>query len=129
MATPANLKNFLEQTRLTNVKLCFDTGHAHIEGGVPPALETVRDLVATTHLHDNRGERDEHLLPYEGRSTGAPRWRRCRPSAHGPRIERAGRGRRFRRGCRRSPKRCRGVRTVFEKFDEELAQVARRFSL
>ena len=34
MATPANLKNFLEQTRLTNVKLCFDTGHAHIEGGV-----------------------------------------------------------------------------------------------
>src|SRR6266853_3314267 len=52
MASPANLKNFLEQTRLTNVKLCFDTGHAH--------------LVGTTHVHDNRGERDDHLLPYEG---------------------------------------------------------------
>ncbi len=23
-------------------------------------------IVATTHLHDNRGERDDHLLPYEG---------------------------------------------------------------
>jgi sugar phosphate isomerase/epimerase len=66
MATPANLKNFLEQTRLTNVKLCFDTGHAHLEGGVVAGLETLRDLVVTTHIHDNHGERDEHLLPYEG---------------------------------------------------------------
>jgi sugar phosphate isomerase/epimerase len=66
MATPANLKNFLEQTRLTNVKLCFDAGHAHIEGGVLPELETVRELVATTHIHDNHGDRDEHLLPFEG---------------------------------------------------------------
>src|ERR1019366_8228223 len=55
MATPANLKNFLEQTRLTNVKLCFDAGHAHLEGGALEALEAVRDLVVTTHMHDNRG--------------------------------------------------------------------------
>jgi sugar phosphate isomerase/epimerase len=66
MATPVNLKNFLEQTRLTSVKICFDTGHAHLDGGAPEALEIVRDFVATAHVHDNRGERDEHLLPYEG---------------------------------------------------------------
>jgi sugar phosphate isomerase/epimerase len=66
MASPTNLKNFLEQTRLTNVKLCLDTGHAHLEGGVVAGLETVRDLVVTTHVHDNRGERDDHLLPYDG---------------------------------------------------------------
>lgn len=66
MATPANLKHFLEQTRLINVKICFDSGHAHLEGGVSAGLEIVRDLVVTTHLHDNRGERDDHLLPYEG---------------------------------------------------------------
>jgi sugar phosphate isomerase/epimerase len=66
MATPANLKGFLEQTRLTNVKLCFDTGHAHLEGGVVAGLETIRDLAVTTHVHDNRGERDDHFLPYEG---------------------------------------------------------------
>src|SRR5882672_4040958 len=66
MATPTNLKNFLEQTRLTNVKLCFDTGHAHLEGGVVASLEAIRDLDVTTHVHDNRGERDDHLLPYEG---------------------------------------------------------------
>jgi sugar phosphate isomerase/epimerase len=66
MATPANLKNFLEQTRLTNVKLCFDAGHAHLEGGVVPSIEVIRDLIVTTHIHDNRGERDDHLPPYEG---------------------------------------------------------------
>jgi sugar phosphate isomerase/epimerase len=66
MATPANLKNFLEQTRLTNVKLCFDAGHAHLEGGVEPSIETIRDLIVTTHIHDNGGERDDHLPPYEG---------------------------------------------------------------
>jgi sugar phosphate isomerase/epimerase len=67
MATPANLKNFLEQTRLTSVKMCFDAGHAHLEGGgVAEELASVRDLVVTTHVHDNRGERDDHLLPYEG---------------------------------------------------------------
>ena len=66
MATSANLKNFLEQTRLTSVKMCFDAGHAHLDGGVPAALEVVRDFVVTTHVHDNAGERDDHLLPYEG---------------------------------------------------------------
>ena len=66
MGTPENLKHFLERTRLTSVKLCFDTGHAHLEGDVMPGLETARDLLATTHIHDNRGERDDHLLPYEG---------------------------------------------------------------
>ena len=66
MATPVNLKSFLEKTRLSSVKLCFDTGHAHVEGGVAEPLEAVRDLIATAHIHDNRGERDDHLLPYEG---------------------------------------------------------------
>lgn len=67
MATPVNLKNFLEQTRLASVKICFDAGHANLDGGpVAEQLGLVRDFVATTHLHDNRGERDDHLLPYAG---------------------------------------------------------------
>jgi sugar phosphate isomerase/epimerase len=55
MATPANLKNFLDTTR-----------HAHIQSGGAAALETIKDLVVTTHIHDNQGERDDHLLPFEG---------------------------------------------------------------
>lgn len=66
LATPANLKAFLDQTRLTGLKLCFDVGHAHLAGSVSEGVEAARELIVTTHVHDNRGERDDHLLPYEG---------------------------------------------------------------
>ncbi len=67
MATPANLRHFLEDTRLPGLRLCFDTGHAHLEGEALSGFDVVRELAATTHIHDNHGaEKDEHLLPYEG---------------------------------------------------------------
>jgi sugar phosphate isomerase/epimerase len=66
LATPQALRNFVTATRLSDLRLCFDTGHAHIEDGVVPSFDVMRDLVVTTHLHDNHGERDEHLLPWEG---------------------------------------------------------------
>lgn len=66
LATPANLRHFIEETRLHDLRLCFDTGHAHMQDGVERSFETMRELVVTTHVHDNRGEKDEHLLPYEG---------------------------------------------------------------
>src|SRR5579864_4071665 len=50
MATPANLRNFLEQTRLPGLRLCFDSGHAQIEQGAMPALETMGSLAITAHL-------------------------------------------------------------------------------
>ena len=64
--SPSSLHEFVKQTRLRDLRYCFDIGHAHIEGGVPAALEMMQGLIATTHLHDNRGEKDEHLLPGEG---------------------------------------------------------------
>jgi sugar phosphate isomerase/epimerase len=66
LATPANLRHFIEDTRLHDLRLCFDTGHAHMEEGVERSYETMRDLVVTTHLHDNHGEKDEHLPPFTG---------------------------------------------------------------
>jgi sugar phosphate isomerase/epimerase len=66
LATPFHLRNFIEQTKLRELRLCFDTGHAHMEDGVAVSFEAMRELVVTTHLHDNRGEKDEHLLPGEG---------------------------------------------------------------
>ena len=122
MATPVNLKNFLEQTRLSNVKLCFDAGHAHLEGGAQEALESVRDLVVTTHMHDNRGERDDHLLPYEGTidwSTmlaalpdGVPLVLELKePAAAAGSSE-----------VQAFAETLRGVQPVFDKFEEERAQ-------
>lgn len=51
-----------------NLKVCLDTGHANI---VPPApADAVRligkDLLMMLHVHDNLGQLDHHLLPFEG---------------------------------------------------------------
>jgi len=61
-----SLVQFVKQTRLHDLRFCFDVGHAHIGEGVATAFELMRDRVATVHLHDNHAEKDEHLLPYEG---------------------------------------------------------------
>ena len=66
LARPANLRHFIEDTRLHDLRLCFDTGHAHMEDGLESSFGAMRELVVTTHVHDNHGEKDEHLLPYEG---------------------------------------------------------------
>ena len=34
---------------------------------VPDTIETVAEHLITTHVHDNKGKKDEHLLPFEGR--------------------------------------------------------------
>jgi sugar phosphate isomerase/epimerase len=65
-ASPEALRKFIAETRLHDLRLCFDTGHAHMEEGVPKSFELMRELVITTHVHDNHGEKDEHLLPYQG---------------------------------------------------------------
>ncbi len=65
LATPANLRQFLAETRLTDLRLCFDIGHAHLGDGVAKSFEIMRDLLVTAHIHDNHGLKDEHLAPYE----------------------------------------------------------------
>jgi sugar phosphate isomerase/epimerase len=46
--------------------ICLDFGHAHLMGDVADAVETVAEHVITTHIHDNHGRDDEHLVPYLG---------------------------------------------------------------
>src|SRR5271155_1809086 len=67
LGAPQTLLNFIKETHLHDLRFCFDTGHANIEGGIPAAFELMRERVVTTHIHDNHGEDDEHLLPYEGK--------------------------------------------------------------
>jgi sugar phosphate isomerase/epimerase len=66
LGSPSSLQHFITDTHLHDLRLCFDTGHAHVEPGVDAGFDMMRDRVATTHLHDNHGEKDEHLLPFEG---------------------------------------------------------------
>jgi len=66
IGSPASLAQFVKETRLHDLRFCFDIGHAHLDAGVAAGFELMRDRVATTHIHDNHGDKDEHLLPYEG---------------------------------------------------------------
>lgn len=64
--TPEALCQLIRETHLRDLKFCFDTGHAHLEDGIHKSLELMRERIATLHVHDNHGEKDEHLLPFEG---------------------------------------------------------------
>src|SRR5206468_8282363 len=50
----------------TDVGICLDFGHAHIDGDLVDAIETVSEHLIATHVHDNRGRTDDHLVPFEG---------------------------------------------------------------
>jgi sugar phosphate isomerase/epimerase len=71
MGDPAYLRAFVDETRLTGLRFNFDIGHAYLADGLAEeriaiSFEPLRDLVAAVHLHDNHGEKDEHLPPFDG---------------------------------------------------------------
>jgi sugar phosphate isomerase/epimerase len=47
--------------------ICLDFGHAFLMGDVADAIETVAEHLVTTHVHDNAGKKDDHLVPFDGR--------------------------------------------------------------
>jgi sugar phosphate isomerase/epimerase len=55
-----------EDLEAAGVGICLDFGHAHLEGDLLDAIETASGHLITTHVHDNRGRSDEHLVPFEG---------------------------------------------------------------
>jgi sugar phosphate isomerase/epimerase len=66
LSTPERLLTFIQYSRMDDLKICFDTGHAHMTSGVQSAFRTLKDRVVSTHVHDNRREKDDHLLPFDG---------------------------------------------------------------
>jgi sugar phosphate isomerase/epimerase len=71
MGEPGYLRAFVDETRLSRLRFNFDIGHAHLAEGpvedrVAKSFEALRNLVASAHIHDNHGEKDEHLPPYDG---------------------------------------------------------------
>ena len=49
-----------------DVGICLDYGHAHLMGDLGEAIETLSGHLLTTHVHDNGGRRDDHLVPFAG---------------------------------------------------------------
>lgn len=71
MGEPAYLRSFLEETRLSGLRFNFDIGHAHLADGpeeerISTCFETMREHIVSAHIHDNLGDKDAHLPPYDG---------------------------------------------------------------
>ena len=68
LSTPAALCRLIEEDlEDLDVGICLDYGHANLLGDVAEAIETISGHLVTTHVHDNGGRRDDHLVPFSGR--------------------------------------------------------------
>ena len=67
LSTASDLIEILDRTfEGADLGICMDVGHAHILGDTADAIETASEYLATTHIHDNRGQSDDHLVPFQG---------------------------------------------------------------
>jgi sugar phosphate isomerase/epimerase len=67
LSRAGSLVHFVEDVlEVAEVGICLDFGHAHMDGDLVDAIETVSEHLITTHVHDNQGRTDDHLVPFEG---------------------------------------------------------------
>ncbi len=67
LSTPSALVELIESDlEAPGLGICLDVGHARMMGDVLDAVEACSGHVITTHLHDNRGQSDDHLVPGKG---------------------------------------------------------------
>ena len=55
-----------DQLEGADVGICLDYGHAHLMGDMGETIEAISGHLWTTHVHDNGGTRDDHLVPFAG---------------------------------------------------------------
>jgi sugar phosphate isomerase/epimerase len=67
LSRAGSLVHFIEEDlEVDGTGICLDFGHANMDGDVVDAIETVSGHLVTTHVHDNQGKTDDHLVPFEG---------------------------------------------------------------
>jgi len=61
ISTIERIEEFKRIVGISGIGICYDTGHGHLQG-----ISSGFEHAQTTHVHDNHGEKDEHLWPFEG---------------------------------------------------------------
>lgn len=61
--TPEEILSLLNGANRESVAVCFDSGHANLSGHFAEFASALLPIAVTTHLHDNDGSGDQHLLP------------------------------------------------------------------
>ena len=68
LSDAASLVSMLERDLdAPHAGICLDFGHAFLMGDVSDVIEQVAEHLVATHVHDNDGKKDEHLVPFDGR--------------------------------------------------------------
>ncbi len=77
MGRPVPLAEFVAEFDHPRVKICLDAGHANITDGenIEAAFRHLAPLAAATHIHDNDGEKDAHLVPGKGNIAWSLLWK------------------------------------------------------
>lgn len=67
MSTPEKILEMIHMINDDHFKFCLDTGHCAVFGIQPAdAVLLAKEDLKVMHVHDNSGNRDEHMLPYMG---------------------------------------------------------------
>jgi len=61
ISTLERIEEFKTVSGMPDIAICYDTGHGHLQEA-HPTFEHIR----ATHVHDNHGDKDEHLWPFDG---------------------------------------------------------------
>jgi sugar phosphate isomerase/epimerase len=79
ITTPEHILEILRVGHFDRVGVCLDIGHAHLVQpenniGIDTAFELLKPRITQLNLHDNHGQKDDHLWPGSiGTNPGAPR--------------------------------------------------------
>lgn len=60
---PVMLRSIADEVNSPYLGLNFDCGHANLGAGVLKVLDAFSDRMIGTHIHDNKGQNDDHLVP------------------------------------------------------------------
>lgn len=68
ITSPEHILEILRVGHFDRVGVCLDLGHAHLAHpekniGIDEAFELLKPRIAQLHLHDNQGQKDDHLWP------------------------------------------------------------------
>jgi sugar phosphate isomerase/epimerase len=67
LSRAGSLVHFVERVvDAADIGICLDLGHAHIDGDVVEAIETVSEHLTAVEVHDNNRRADDHLVPFDG---------------------------------------------------------------
>jgi len=50
----------------TEMKICFDIGHANTVGQIDDIVDLLGDRIVNVHIHDNKGSNDDHMTIGDG---------------------------------------------------------------